>query len=73
MNILWQLSGSRCQAPSPNPMPSPVLRGKQREAHEPSPCFPGVNEKEKLLDKLLKEHTQNFNNQILTICFIYFF
>ncbi|MGI8385667.1 HD-GYP domain-containing protein [Robertmurraya sp. P23] len=31
-----------------------------------------VNEKEKLLDKLLKEHSQNLNNQILTICFIYF-
>jgi len=32
----------------------------------------GVNEKEKLLDKLLKEHSQNLNNQILTISFIYF-
>lgn len=32
----------------------------------------GINEKEKLLDKLLKEHTQNLNNQILIICFIYF-
>jgi putative nucleotidyltransferase with HDIG domain len=32
----------------------------------------GVNEKEKLLDKLLKEHSQNLNNQILSISFIYF-